>query len=89
LTDDDDNNVTIIVYFPSRAFAHPGKWSQLTPWKMGEKLKIENMQKEQFSQWGWGGSGGDKIFLASGGKGALIPLTKILQTLALVVMFSR
>jgi len=31
-----------------------------------EKLKSENMQKEQFSEWGWG----DKIFFALGGKGA-------------------
>jgi len=36
---------------------------------MDEKLKSENMQKEQFSEWGWG----DKIFFASGGKGALTP----------------
>jgi len=25
-----------------------GKWGQLTPWKMGEKLKCENMQKSSF-----------------------------------------
>ena len=32
------------------ASAHRGKWSQLTPTlKMDEKLKSENMQKEQFS----------------------------------------
>jgi len=32
-----------------------GKWVQLTPpGKMDEKLKSENMQKEQFSEWGWG-----------------------------------
>jgi len=33
----------------SWASAHRGKWGQLTPWKMDEKLKSENMQKEQFS----------------------------------------
>jgi len=33
---------------------HMGKWVQLTPGKMDEKLKSENMQKEQFSEWGWG-----------------------------------
>ena len=33
---------------------HRGKWGQLTPWKMDEKLKGENIQKEQFSEWGWG-----------------------------------
>jgi len=27
------------------AYAHRGKWGQLTPWKMDEKLKIESMQK--------------------------------------------
>jgi len=33
-----------------RATAHRGKWGQLTPVKkMDEKLKSENMQKEQFS----------------------------------------
>jgi len=31
------------------ASAHRGKWGQLTPWKMDEKLKSENIQKEQFS----------------------------------------
>jgi len=32
------------------ASAHRGKWGQLTPLKMDEKLKkSENMQKEQFS----------------------------------------
>jgi len=32
------------------ASAHRGKWGRLTPWKMDEKLKSENMQKrEQFS----------------------------------------
>jgi len=32
-----------------------GKWVQLTPLeKMDEKLKSESMQKEQFSEWGWG-----------------------------------
>jgi len=40
---------------------HPmyrGKWGQLTPpGKMDEKLKSENMQKEQFSEWGWGWPG--------------------------------
>jgi len=30
------------------ASAHRGKWGQLTPGKMAEKLKSENMQKEQF-----------------------------------------
>jgi len=29
----------------SWASAHRGKWGQLTPWKMDEKLKSENMQK--------------------------------------------
>ena len=29
----------------SWAFAHRGKWGQLTPWKMDEKLKSEYMQK--------------------------------------------
>jgi len=48
-----------------------GKWGQLTPWKMDEKLKSENMQKEQFSEWGMGWD--DKIFFASGGKEALPP----------------
>jgi len=35
----------------SWASAHRGKWGQLTPppRKMDEKLKSENMQKEQFS----------------------------------------
>ena len=33
----------------SWASAHRGKWGQLTPWKMDEKSKSENMQKEQFS----------------------------------------
>jgi len=45
---------------------------------MDEKLKSENTQKEQFSEWG---VGGNKILFASGGKGALTPLTKILRTL--------
>jgi len=27
------------------ASAHRGKWGQLTPWKMDEKLKSENMRK--------------------------------------------
>jgi len=27
------------------ASAHTGKWGQLTPWKMDEKLKSKNMQK--------------------------------------------
>jgi len=27
------------------ASAHWGKWGQLTPWKMDEKLKSENVQK--------------------------------------------
>jgi len=36
------------------ASAHSGKWGQLTPLKMDEKLKSENMQKEQFSEWGVG-----------------------------------
>ena len=31
------------------ASAHRGKWDQLTPCKMDEKLKSENVQKEQFS----------------------------------------
>jgi len=31
-----------------------GKWVQLTCGKMDEKLKSENLQKEQFSEWGWG-----------------------------------
>jgi len=36
------------------ASAHRGKWGQLTPiGKMDEKLKSRNMQKEQFSEWGW------------------------------------
>ena len=26
------------------------------PWKMDEKLKSENMQKKQYSEWGWGWS---------------------------------
>jgi len=34
------------------ASAHRGKWGQLTPWKNDEKLKSENMQKVQFSEWG-------------------------------------
>jgi len=25
----------------------------VTLWKMDEKLKSENVQKEQFSEWGW------------------------------------
>jgi len=33
----------------SWASAHRGKRGQLTPWKMDNKLKSENMQKEQFS----------------------------------------
>jgi len=34
----------------SRASAHRGKWGQLTAHgKMDEKIKSENMQKEQFS----------------------------------------
>ena len=37
-----------------RASAHSGKWGQLTPWEMDEKLKSENMQKEQFSESGVG-----------------------------------
>ena len=28
------------------ASAHRGEWGQLTPWKMDEKLKSENMQKK-------------------------------------------
>ena len=42
-------------YFPVHtrictwASAHRDKLGQLTPWKMDEKLKSENMQKEQFS----------------------------------------
>jgi len=59
------------------------------PGKMDEKLKRENMQKEQFSGWGGGENGAMlttdilqnapfrsqifKIFFASGGKGALTP----------------
>ena len=42
------------------ASAHKGKLGQLIPppGKMDEKLKSENMQKEQFSEWrvGWGWS---------------------------------
>jgi len=38
---------------------------------MDEKLKSENMQKEQFSEWGMGWD--DKIFFASGIKEALPP----------------
>jgi len=67
---------------------------------MNEKLKSENMQKEQFSEWVWGRTAlcrphiySDilqnapfcsqifKIFFASGGKGALTPVTKILRTI--------
>jgi len=34
------------------ASAHKGKWGQLIPpGKMDEKLKSENVQKEQFSEW--------------------------------------
>jgi len=40
--------------FDAWASAHKGKWGQLTPLgKMDEKIKSENMQKEQFSEWGW------------------------------------
>jgi len=70
--------------------------------KMDEKLKSENMQREQFSEWGVeaGVENGamltthysdilqnapfrcqiSKNFFAAVGKGALIPLTKILWT---------
>jgi len=41
------------------------------PGKTDKKLKSGYAQKEQFSEWGAGC--GDKIFFASGGKGALIP----------------
>jgi len=41
--------------FDAWASAHKGKWGQLTPLgKMDEKIKSENMQKEQFSEWGSG-----------------------------------
>jgi len=30
---------------------HRGKWGQLTPGKMDEKLKKRNREKEQFSQY--------------------------------------
>ena len=51
------------------ASAHRGKWGQLNPYgKMDEKLKSEDMQKEQFSVVKF-----SKIFFASGGKGALTP----------------
>jgi len=66
------------------ASAHRGKWGQLTPWKNGRKIKSENVQKELFSEWGWGVKAGVenapfrsqflKIFFASGGKGAFIYL---------------
>ena len=76
---------------------------------MDGKLKSENMQKEQFSEWGCRErryadhifiqiysrvqnapfrSQIFKIFLASGGKGALTPLTKILQTFLAVLFCS-
>jgi len=65
-----------------------------------KKLNSENMQKEQFSEWGGEGRCRErryadhmfihiffrmhhfvvKIFFASGGNGALTPLTKILRT---------
>jgi len=49
---------------------------------MDEKLKSENLQKEHFSvlQNAPFRSQIFKIFFASGGKGALTPLTKILRT---------
>jgi len=39
----------IFIKFWPWASAHRGKWGQQTPWKKMEKLKSENMQKEQFS----------------------------------------
>jgi len=37
------------------ASADRSKWGQLTPLeKWMKSLKSENMQKEQFSEWGWG-----------------------------------
>jgi len=36
-------------YITTWESAHMGKWGHLTPWKMDEKLKSVNMQKEQFS----------------------------------------
>jgi len=36
------------------AFAHRGKWGQLTPLKMDEKLKSENTQKSSFLDEGGG-----------------------------------
>jgi len=35
--------------FRSWASAYMRKWGQLTPWKMGGKLKAETCKKEQFS----------------------------------------
>jgi len=49
------------------------------PGKINEKLSSNTCKKEQFFEWGWGE--GDKIFFASGDKGASTPLTKILRTL--------
>jgi len=86
------------------ASAHRGKWGQLTPLgKMDEKLKNENVQKEQFSTFMlyFESNQGRQvyssilqnapfrsqifiIFFASGGRGALTPLTKILRTFLLV-----
>jgi len=89
------------------ASAHRGKWGQLTPWKIGWKIKKrKHAKKEQFSEYFesnqvrqvsrtalcWPHIYSDilqyapfcsqifKIFFASGGKGALTHLTKILRT---------
>ena len=48
------------------AFTHTGKWVQLTPpGKMDEKLKSENTQKEQFSEWGGAENGENGAMLTT------------------------
>jgi len=52
---------------------------------MDKKLKSENMQKEQFSEWGWGGGEVVRVmtenFLRLRRKGGIDPQTKIMRTI--------
>jgi len=58
------------------------------PWKNGWKIKKRKHAKSSVF-WMECGGGGDKIFFASDGKGALTPLTKILRTLVYAVRAMR
>jgi len=102
----------------SWAFAHRGKWDQLTPWKMDEIKKRKHAKKSSFlclcyilrairagrcREWRYADHIFFRVFFrmhhfvvefefsreknfASGGKGALTPLNKILRTILAAVV---